>query len=335
MATRSIPALLRGTLLVASGLVVLLARRQVALNRAYLELTAKAGASISRLRSADLPDQDPRRRFRHRRRLRRHRRPAARLRLHHHLPLLSGHLAGLGGPGRVDSRRPAPRWGDWPWAGLAPTGPGLRRRARSDLPGGHLPRLEDRPARPGPRRAPDPGPEPLGRGRLCPHRPARARARPRLGLRRPPRRLRSVGPAAHRLGGRTFPTPSDSFRGHPAVTTSGRGGACRLSSQDDIMSRSVKKIGGWGFGLAVAGALAFGGLLAVAKPANAMSCADDGVELAGIPAVLQRLLGRVLRAASHTRAGPVHAAGLLHLLLLRRRRGSATRRAPRAREAGA
>jgi hypothetical protein len=42
------------------------------------------------------------------------------------------------------------------------------------------------------------------------------------------------------------------------------------------MSRSEKRIGGWGFGLAVAGALAFGGLVAVAKPANATSCPDDG-----------------------------------------------------------
>jgi thiol-disulfide isomerase/thioredoxin len=43
MATRSISALLGGALLVASGLVVLLGRRQVALNQAYLELKAKAG----------------------------------------------------------------------------------------------------------------------------------------------------------------------------------------------------------------------------------------------------------------------------------------------------
>ncbi len=43
MATRSISALLGGALLVASGLVVVLARRQVTLNRAYLELKAKAG----------------------------------------------------------------------------------------------------------------------------------------------------------------------------------------------------------------------------------------------------------------------------------------------------
>jgi hypothetical protein len=34
------------------------------------------------------------------------------------------------------------------------------------------------------------------------------------------------------------------------------------------MSHSMKKIGGWGFGLAVAAALAFGALVAVAKPAN-------------------------------------------------------------------
>jgi hypothetical protein len=42
------------------------------------------------------------------------------------------------------------------------------------------------------------------------------------------------------------------------------------------MLRIVKRIGGWGFWLAVAGALVFGGLVAVAKPANAMTCPDDG-----------------------------------------------------------
>jgi thiol-disulfide isomerase/thioredoxin len=43
MTSRSISVLLGGALLVASGLVVVLARRQVALNRAYLELKTKAG----------------------------------------------------------------------------------------------------------------------------------------------------------------------------------------------------------------------------------------------------------------------------------------------------
>jgi len=42
------------------------------------------------------------------------------------------------------------------------------------------------------------------------------------------------------------------------------------------MSRSIKRIGGWGFGVAVAGALAFGASVAAAKPANAMTCANDG-----------------------------------------------------------
>jgi hypothetical protein len=42
------------------------------------------------------------------------------------------------------------------------------------------------------------------------------------------------------------------------------------------MSRSIKRIGGWGFGMAVAGALAFGGVVAVATPANALTCQDDG-----------------------------------------------------------
>jgi thiol-disulfide isomerase/thioredoxin len=43
MPTRPISALLVGALLVASSLVVVLTRRQVTLNRAYLELKAKAG----------------------------------------------------------------------------------------------------------------------------------------------------------------------------------------------------------------------------------------------------------------------------------------------------
>ncbi len=42
------------------------------------------------------------------------------------------------------------------------------------------------------------------------------------------------------------------------------------------MSRSIKRLGGWGFGVAVAGALAFGGVVAVATPANALTCPDDG-----------------------------------------------------------
>jgi hypothetical protein len=47
------------------------------------------------------------------------------------------------------------------------------------------------------------------------------------------------------------------------------------------MSHVAKRVTGWAIGLAVAAALAFGATVAVATPANATSCPDDGWNFLG------------------------------------------------------
>lgn len=47
------------------------------------------------------------------------------------------------------------------------------------------------------------------------------------------------------------------------------------------MSRLMKKAGGLALGLGVTGALAFGATVAFARPANAMTCANDGWNFLG------------------------------------------------------